>query len=44
MVVAVGITAAIGRIDRFAAPDKLVAYLGLDPSIPQSGYRPITVG
>jgi len=31
------VMAAIGRIDRFAAPEKLVAYLGLDPSVRQSG-------
>jgi transposase len=37
MVVAVGMMAAIGRIDRFAAPEKLVAYLGLNPSVRQSG-------
>jgi transposase len=37
MVVAVGLMAAIGPIDRFAGPDKLVAYLGLNPSVHQSG-------
>ena len=37
MVVAVGMMAAIGRINRFAAPEKLVAYLGLNPSVRQSG-------
>jgi hypothetical protein len=37
MVVAVGVMASIGRIDRFANPDKLVAYLGLNPSVRQSG-------
>ncbi len=37
MVVAVGMMAAIGRNDRFAAPEKLVAYLGLNPSVRQSG-------
>lgn len=37
MVVAVGMMAAIGRVDRFAAPEKLVAYLGLNPSVRQSG-------
>jgi transposase len=37
MVVAVGMMAAIGRIDRFAAPENLVAYLGLNPSVRQSG-------
>jgi len=37
MVVAVGLIAAIGPIERFAAPDRLVAYLGLNPSVHQSG-------
>ncbi len=40
MVVAVGVMAAIGRIDRFAAPEKLVAHIGLDPSVRQSGDGP----
>ena len=37
LVVAVGVMAAIGRVDRFSAPDKLVAYFGLNPSVHQSG-------
>lgn len=37
MVVAVGVMAAIGRIDRFAAADQLVASLGPNPSVRQSG-------
>jgi len=37
MVVSIGVLAAIGRISRFAAPDKLVAYLGLNPTVHQSG-------
>ena len=37
MVVAIGLLAAIGPITRFEAPDKLVAYLGLNPSVHQSG-------
>jgi len=37
MVVAVGLLAAIGPVERFAGPDKLVAYLGLNPSVHQSG-------
>ena len=37
MVVAVGLIAAIGPIERFAGPDQLVAYLGLNPSVHQSG-------
>ena len=37
MVVAVGLMAAIGPVARFAGPDRLVAYLGLNPSVHQSG-------
>ena len=37
MVVATGLLAAIGPVERFAGPDKLVAYLGLNPSVHQSG-------
>jgi len=37
MVVAVGLTAAIGPIGRFKGPDQLVAYFGLNPSVRQSG-------
>jgi transposase len=37
MVVAVGLIAAIGPVARFAGPDRLVAYLGLNPSVHQSG-------
>ncbi len=37
MVVAVGMMAAIGKIERFAKPDQLVAYVGLNPSVHQSG-------
>jgi transposase len=37
MVVAIGMIAAIGPIDRFDGPDKLVAYFGLNPSVHQSG-------
>lgn len=40
MVVAVGLMAAIGRVDRFDSPDKLVAYIGLNPSVHQSGNGP----
>jgi transposase len=47
MVVAVGLIAAIGPIARFAGPERLVAYLGLNPSVHQSGdgrprHGPIT--
>jgi len=37
MVVAVGLLAAIGPIVRFERPDKLVSYLGLNPTVHQSG-------
>lgn len=37
MVVAIGLIAAIGPVARFASPDHLVAYLGLNPSVHQSG-------
>jgi transposase len=37
MVVSIGMLAAIGSAERFAGPDKLVAYLGLNPSVHQSG-------
>lgn len=40
MVVAVGLMAAIGRIDRFEKPDRLAAYIGLNPSVHQSGNGP----
>ena len=40
VIVAVGLMAAVGRIDRFSCPDKLVAYIGLNPSVHQSGDSP----
>jgi hypothetical protein len=40
MTVASGVVAAIGDIKRFAGPQKLVAYLGLNPSVRQSGEGP----
>ena len=40
MVVSVGLMAAIGNIERFDDPDKLVAYIGLNPSVHQSGDGP----
>lgn len=40
MVVAVGVMAAIGRVDRFASADQLSAYLRLHPSVRQSGDGP----
>jgi transposase len=36
VVVALGLSAAIGPITRFAGPDRLVAYMGLNPSVHQS--------
>ena len=44
MVVAVGLAAAIGDVRRFAAPERLVAYLGLNPSVHQSGDGPVRHG
>lgn len=38
--VALGLLAAIGDIARFASPGKLVSYLGLNPSVRQSGDGP----
>ncbi len=38
--VAVGVAAAIGDIRRFTTPEKLVSYLGLNPSVYQSGEGP----
>jgi hypothetical protein len=40
MVVALALTAAIGDIQRFETPEKLVSYLGLNPSVRQSGPGP----
>ncbi len=40
MVVALAMTAAIGTIGRFEKPEKLVSYLGLNPSVRQSGPGP----
>ena len=37
VVVAAGLVAAIGDIRRFASPQKLVSYLGLNPRVRQSG-------
>lgn len=41
---AVALVALIGDIDRFARPNKLVGYLGLDPIVRQSGGRPAYTG
>lgn len=40
VVVAASVLAAIGDIKRFSSSQKLVAYLGLNPSVHQSGDRP----
>lgn len=40
MVVAVGLMAAIGKIERFDSTEKLAAYTGLNPSVHQSGDAP----
>ena len=40
MIVALAITAAIGDVSRFDRPQKLVSYLGLNPSVRQSGPGP----
>jgi transposase len=40
MIVALAIKAAVGDVKRFPRPQKLVSYLGLNPSIRQSGPGP----
>ncbi|HEY9555339.1 MAG TPA: IS110 family transposase [Acidimicrobiales bacterium] len=42
--VAVSVVAAVGDFSRFASPDKLVAYLGLNPRVRQSGNAPAVHG
>src|SRR5439155_2398741 len=44
VIVAASFLAAIGDIDRFKSPRKLVGYLGLDPRVRQSGPGPATHG
>jgi transposase len=44
MVVAVGLLAAIGPIERFPSPGRLVAFLGMNPSVHQSGNSPARHG
>lgn len=39
-IVAASVLAAIGDIGRFSSPEKLVSYLGLNPSVHQSGDHP----
>jgi transposase len=40
IIVTIAMVAAIGDIRRFASPPKLVSYLGLNPSVRQSGSTP----
>ncbi|MGC2224100.1 MAG: IS110 family transposase, partial [Methylocella sp.] len=40
MIVALAIKAAVGDVERFARPQKLVSYIGLNPSVRQSGPGP----
>jgi hypothetical protein len=44
MTVASGVAAAIGDVRRFPDPRKLVSYLGLNPSVHQSGEGPAQHG
>jgi transposase len=44
VIVAASFLAAIGDVDRFESPRKLVGYLGLDPRVRQSGSGPATHG
>src|SRR3954449_7808512 len=44
VVTAIALLAAIGDIRRFATPRQLVAYLGLDPRVRQSGNEPAKHG
>jgi len=43
-IVAIGLLAAIGDISRFASPQKLVSYFGLNPRVRQSGLQPAQHG
>jgi transposase len=42
--VALSIIAAVGDFHRFSSPEKLVAYLGLNPRVRQSGGQPASHG
>ena len=42
--IALALLAAIGDIQRFPAPQKLVSYFGLDPRVRQSGNQPSASG
>jgi len=43
-IVAIGLLAAVGDISRFASPEKLVSYFGLNPRVRQSGLQPAQHG
>nr|WP_242540286.1 IS110 family transposase [Trinickia mobilis] len=42
--VAIGLLSAIGDIERFPNPEKLVSYFGLNPAVYQSGPTPARHG
>src|SRR5579884_3443928 len=42
--IALSIVAAVGDFHRFATPDRLVSYLGLNPRVRQSGGQPASHG
>ena len=44
LTVAAGLVAAIGDVKRFASPQKLVSYVGLNPRVRQSGLGPVQYG
>ncbi|MCS0627928.1 IS110 family transposase [Telluria mixta] len=44
VMIALSLVAAIGDISRFSSPEKLVSYLGLNPSVYQSGLQPAKHG
>jgi transposase len=43
-IVAMSIVAAVGDFSRFASPEKLVSYFGLNPKVRQSGESPASHG
>lgn len=43
-ITALALVGVIGDVTRFARPNKLVGYLGLDPRVRQSGERPARLG
>lgn len=44
LITALALLAVIGDVKRFARPNRLVGYLGLDPRVRQSGDRPAYTG